>query len=127
LLVLMDAEQQLVGLRPELERALAGVEAEAAERTRQLEDEERAQRREVEGIEARRGDLMGRLPQTTRSRYERTRASRDGRAVVPIVKGACGGCFRGQSPQVLQEARRGDRVLACDGCGRLVMLPPGDA
>jgi len=44
--------------------------------------------------------------------------------VVAIVKGACGGCFRAQPPQVLQEARRGDRLLACDGCGRLLIWPP---
>ena len=126
LLVLMEAEQQMVGRKPELERALAGVEAETMERLRQLDAEERAERDEAGGIEARRGDLMDRLPRPTRSRYERIRVSRDGRAVVPIVKGACGGCFRGQAPQVMQEARRGDRVLACDGCGRLVMLPPGE-
>ena len=51
-----------------------------------------------------------------------------GRAVVPILpKGACGGCFRGQPPQVLQEARRGDRVLLCDGCGRMMVWPPEGA
>jgi len=44
---------------------------------------------------------------------------------MPIVKGACGGCFRAQPPQVLQEARRRDRMLSCDGCGRLMVLPPG--
>ena len=44
--------------------------------------------------------------------------------MVAIVKGACGGCFRAQPPQVLQEARRGDRLLACDGCGRLLIWPP---
>jgi predicted nucleic acid-binding Zn-ribbon protein len=47
--------------------------------------------------------------------------------VVPIVKTACGGCFRTQPPQVLQEARRHDRVLVCDGCGRLLVMPPEGA
>ncbi|TMQ68855.1 MAG: hypothetical protein E6K80_13650 [Candidatus Eisenbacteria bacterium] len=70
---------------------------------------------------------MTRLPATTRSRYERIRQSRDGRAVVPIVKGSCGGCFRGQPPQMLQEARRGDRALICDGCGRILIWPPEGA
>ena len=67
------------------------------------------------------------LPPSTRSRYERIRGSREGRAVVPIIKGACGGCYRGQSPQTLQEARRGDRILLCDGCGRMLIWPPEGA
>jgi hypothetical protein len=25
---------------------------------------------------------------------------------------------------VIQEARRGDRLLTCDGCGRLLVWPP---
>jgi uncharacterized metal-binding protein len=28
---------------------------------------------------------------------------------------------------VLQEARRGDRLLVCDGCGRLLVHPPDGA
>ena len=30
-------------------------------------------------------------------------------------------------PQVLQEARKRDRLLICEGCGRLLLLPPEDA
>jgi predicted nucleic acid-binding Zn-ribbon protein len=75
-------------------------------------------------IEARREKHVGGLPPATRSRYERIVQSRDGRAVVAILKGACGGCFRNQPPQVLQDARRRDRLLTCEGCGRLVIWPP---
>ena len=75
-------------------------------------------------IEARREKHIAGLPPGTRSRYERIVQSRDGRAVVAILKGACGGCFRNQPPQVLQEARRRDRLLVCEGCGRLVIWPP---
>ena len=68
--------------------------------------------------------IRARLTAATKSRYERIRASKEGRAVVPIQKGACGGCYRGQPPQMLQEARRGDRLRTCDGCGRLLIWPP---
>jgi predicted nucleic acid-binding Zn-ribbon protein len=125
LLVLMDQEEQAARERPELERSLAGMESEAAARGRAVDAEERGEREQLAALEAERAALMDRLPAAIRSRYERIRASKDGRAVVPILKGACGGCYRGQPPQVLQEARRGDRLLVCDGCGRLLVWPPG--
>jgi predicted nucleic acid-binding Zn-ribbon protein len=127
LLIMMEEEQRLGGQRPAIEQALKAVEAEAAARLAAIGEEEKRERDQVATLEAERTGLIEKLPAATRNRYERIRASRDGRAVVPILKGACGGCYRGQPPQVLQEARRGDRVLVCDGCGRMLIWPPEGA
>jgi predicted nucleic acid-binding Zn-ribbon protein len=124
LLMLMDEEQRLQGEVPALQKELDAVQAETQARLVAIAAEEQKEKDEVAGLERERAALVARLPATMRSRYERIRASRDGRAVVPIVKGSCGGCFRGQPPQMLQEARRGDRALTCDGCGRLLIWPP---
>jgi hypothetical protein len=126
-LVRMDEEEREQKERPGLEQALQSAQREAAERARVLETEEAAVREKLGVIEARREANVTQLPPTLRARYERVHASRDGRAVVPIVKGACGGCYRGQPPQVLQEARRRDRMLSCEGCGRLMVWPPDEA
>jgi hypothetical protein len=124
LLVLMDEEEKRAREKPALEKALAALEAEASGRIAAIASEEKKERDLVAGVEAERAVLVARLPANTRTRYERIRTSKDGRAVVPIQKGACGGCYRGQPPQMLQEARRGDRLLVCDGCGRLLIWPP---
>jgi len=124
LLVLMEEEDRRAHEKPALEKALAALESEAAARLQALAAEEQGERGRVAGVEAERAALVARLTVATKSRYERIRGSRDGRAVVPIQKGACGGCYRGQPPQMLQEARRGDRLLVCDGCGRLLVWPP---
>src|SRR5262249_54372142 len=127
LLMLMDEEQRVLSEVPAHQRALDVIQAESATRLQAIAAEEQRERDEVAGLDAERQSLMGRLPTALRSRYERIRSSRDGRAVVAIVKGACGGCFRGQPPQALQEARRQDRTLTCDGCGRLLIWPPDGA
>jgi hypothetical protein len=127
LLMLMDEEQRLHRERPTVEQALQKAEAETAARLATINDEERKERDQVAGLEAERQSLMSRLSPGIRARYERIRTSLDGRAVVPILKGSCGGCFRGQPPQMLQEARRGDRLITCDGCGRLLIWPPEGA
>jgi hypothetical protein len=125
LLMLLDEEERRQGEKPTLERALAGEKAEIGGRLQAIAEEEQRERDQAAAIESERATLLERLAPATRSRYQRIRASKDGRAVVAIHKGACGGCYRGQPPQVLQEARRGDRLLACDGCGRLLIWPPG--
>ncbi len=127
LLMLMDEEQRLGGEGPSLQKGLDALQAETAARLSTISTEEEKERDEVARLEAERQVLSAKLPGLMRSRYERIRASRDGRAVVPIIKGSCGGCFRGQPPQMLQEARRGDRALTCDGCGRLLVWPPDGA
>ncbi len=120
----LEEEDRVQSERPALERALAAAEKESAGRLGLIEAEERADRERVAALEAERRTHVEALAPKLRSQYERIRASKEGRALVPILKGACGGCFRGQPPQVVQEARKRDRVLVCDGCGRLLLWPP---
>jgi uncharacterized protein len=126
-LVLLDEEEKVQHERPEIEKALALAEREATERRDAIGREEAQDQERLAAVEAERAKRTARLPAGTRSRYERVHASREGRAVVAIIKGSCGGCFRSQPPQTLQEARRGDRVLSCDGCGRIMVWPPEGA
>jgi hypothetical protein len=120
-------EDAFAGATGGLERALRDAEAERDAARTTLEAEEARLTTALEAIDGRRSEALEALTPPTRARYERVHGSRDGRAVVPIAKGACGGCFRGQPPQALQEARKRDRVLVCDGCGRLLVLPPETA
>jgi predicted nucleic acid-binding Zn-ribbon protein len=53
--------------------------------------------------------------------YERVRKGKGGMVVVPIRKRACSGCFSQIPPQRIQEIRRGDRIFACDNCGRILI------
>jgi uncharacterized protein len=123
----MEAEEAEQRERPGLEQALKAAETEAAERAKVIEVAEGAERAKLEALEARRAAHVKELPPATRTRYERVYASRDGRAVVGILKGACGGCFRALPPAVLQEARRRDRMMGCEGCGRIIVSPPTGA
>lgn len=126
-LLRLDEEESLAKQKPEIERALKAAEADRGSRLQEIEREEAEIRANLASIEAERGVELAVLAPLTRQRYERIHASREGRAVVPVLKNACGGCFRGQPPQMLQEIRRGERVLVCDGCGRILIQPPGEA
>ncbi len=126
-LELLDAEERAAVERPELAAALAEAEAEAGDVRARLDAVEREHRDALAGLETRRAATLAELPAAAQSRYTRLRASRAGRAVAAVEKNACGACFRGLSPHALQEAKRREALLVCDGCGRLMLLPPGDA
>lgn len=60
-------------------------------------------------------------------RYDRVRNSRDGIAVVKIQGQNCGGCFSRIPPQIINEVKRGDEILTCESCGRmLIYLEEGE-
>jgi predicted nucleic acid-binding Zn-ribbon protein len=126
-LMRMDEEQAAEAERAPIEHELKAAEREMAERLQAIDAEEKTEREQVAALEAERARLIEGLSATIRSRYERVVASRGGIAVVAILKGACGGCFRTQPPQILQDARKRDRLIICDGCGRLLVWPPDSA
>jgi len=120
----MDDEEIASKERPALEKALQEIERESAGHLARFASEETADREQLGALQARREKQAEALPAATRTRYERVRGSREGRAVVPVLRNACGGCHRSLPPQTVQEARKGDRVLTCEGCGRLLVWPP---
>ncbi|HTO90883.1 MAG TPA: C4-type zinc ribbon domain-containing protein [Candidatus Sulfotelmatobacter sp.] len=126
-LLQMDTEDGLGRERPVAEKALKSAEAELNTRRAEIEAEERAAQQKVDALQAQRAEQMAPLPAAMRSRYERAHQSLNGLAVVAILKNACGGCYRAQPPQVVAEARRRDRLIICEGCGRLLVWPPEGA
>ncbi len=53
--------------------------------------------------------------------YDRIRKAKKGRAIVPVRRGACGGCFAKVPPQRLLELRQNDRIYQCEHCGRIIV------
>lgn len=54
--------------------------------------------------------------------FERIRKNyRNGLAVVPIVRDACGGCFNAIPPQRQSEIRQRKKIIVCENCGRILV------
>jgi uncharacterized protein len=53
--------------------------------------------------------------------YEKVRENmRNGLAVVPVKRGACGGCFNVVPPQKQAEIREKKKIIVCEHCGRIL-------
>lgn len=54
--------------------------------------------------------------------YDKIRTSyRNGLAVVPVERDACGGCFNAIPPQKQSEIRQHKKVMICENCGRILV------
>jgi len=134
-------EQHKSALEDEILEALERSEALAArikeeeanlnketERVKQEEAVLDARSRELDDLLAIKQDervrLVSNLDAIILKRYERIRASKGGTAVTTVVNGACGGCFRRIPPHEMQNLKRDDRLISCEGCGRIIIWRP---
>ena len=59
------------------------------------------------------------------SAYDRVRIGRRQNAVVPLKKGACGGCFHVIPLQQVAEIKQMKRLVDCEACGRILVPETG--
>ncbi|RKZ06744.1 hypothetical protein DRQ53_04700 [bacterium] len=78
----------------------------------------------VTGIEELRKALQAlesKISPAMTTRYRRLR-TRTGRAIVPVVNGACTGCFN-NTPAVFTSSVNRGKVINCENCGRMLYWP----
>lgn len=126
-LELLEEEEKLAAERPALAAALEKAQRETGEALARIAAEDARLAALLEALDARRAEASAPLTPASRTRYEKLRAGKGGRAVVAVAQNACGGCARNLTPRALQDARKREALLVCDGCGRLMLLPPDDA
>jgi predicted nucleic acid-binding Zn-ribbon protein len=70
----------------------------------------------------RREEGAARVPPALLREYERVRARTGGVAVAPVAGDTCGACGVGVSPLVRSRLRRGEGIVTCENCGRILVL-----
>ena len=90
---------------------------------RQLEVENQHDISALESYLKERREIETSLPSDLISRYERIRKLRGGIGVAAARNEVCEICQVRIRPQVFQEIRRNDRIIACDACQRILYYP----
>ena len=57
-------------------------------------------------------------------KYDTLRERRKGLAVVNVVQGVCQGCFMNIPPQQFNQLLKGDKILDCPTCQRILYYQP---
>lgn len=122
--------------RTELEGLIAGIRDDIEARRASRSDEEEAQREVTDGWDARRQELRETITglalrakeveeQITpkhRSRFLRLLESKRGTAMSEVVEGSCSACHISLRPHLVQRVRRGEEIIACESCHRILYL-----
>ena len=75
-----------------------------------------------------RDEVFANLPKQMSGMYARIKARiRDGVAVAEARNRSCTACFMSLRPQVMAEIRRGEDVITCDNCGRILYFVPSES
>jgi predicted nucleic acid-binding Zn-ribbon protein len=56
--------------------------------------------------------------------YERVRRGRKGIAVAEVIDGRCTACHIALRPQFFQDLKRGEKILSCESCQRILYYNP---
>lgn len=114
-----------------LEAAVKQAEAALKEEQKQVEGEKKIAREKTAEDEAEltkygaeRAELLQQLPAAMTATYEKIRKKRRGIVVAEVVDGRCMACQIMLRPQVYQDLRKGDEIMYCESCGRILLHNP---
>ena len=88
-----------------------------------FDKEVNAAKKELDNETAKREEVFKTLPANLASVYNRMALrSRDGIAVAEVVNGSCSACFMSLRPQMALEVKRGDKIITCESCTRILYI-----
>ncbi len=113
----------------EKKTAITESENTLAERTADLENKKSEldeiildTQKEEEGLYKKRDKVENIIEERLLAAYKRIRSNaRNGLAVVPVQRDACGGCFNQIPPQRQLDIRSRKKIIVCEYCGRILV------
>jgi len=119
---------ELETVEKELEERAEEINSLEAKRTTALGEFDSAvakDRKELERETVLRKDVFTTLPERLAEVYDRlAMRSRDGIAVAEVINGACSACFMSLRPQMQMQVKKGDEIITCESCSRILYISP---
>ena len=110
---------------PNAQLRLLSLNSDREARLKEFDEETRLQTESLQASRAERERVFNALPKQLSSQYNRISARiRDGVAVAEARNGACKACFMTLRPQAMAQVRRGEELVTCDNCNRILYYVP---
>src|SRR5215467_11013546 len=120
--LMMEAETNQIEIKT-AEVRLKEDQAKVNQERKALEEENKRDLSALDSYLKERKDIQGTVSSDLISRYDRVRKHRGGIGVAPARNEVCEICQVRIRPQVFQEIRRNDQIIACDACQRILYDP----
>ena len=119
-----QVEKELKERAPEVEK----LGADMKDRFKGFDEQTHVQQQQLEAARSERERLLNELPKAMSLLYKRISSRiRDGVAMAEARNGACTACYMALRPQVMADVRRGNEVITCDNCNRILYYAPEKA
>jgi uncharacterized protein len=121
--ILEETEKTLEEREPEIGR----MRAEMEERTKDFEEQTRTQTEQLASARLERERILAALPKPMSALYTRISSRiRGGVAVTEARNRSCTACFMALRPQVMSQIRRGNEIITCENCNRILYYSAKD-
>jgi predicted nucleic acid-binding Zn-ribbon protein len=126
-----DRILELMSESEPLEKNVKAAEIALGEEKKQVEAEKQqarertdVTRKALDELNTERKGLVAGITPSVYRNYERIRKGRKGVAVAEAVDGRCSMCHMAVRLQFFQDLRKGDQVMVCESCGRILYYNP---
>jgi predicted nucleic acid-binding Zn-ribbon protein len=126
----LERMEEAEGLTREMKTAEAELKSQrAAVETERvaLDEEAKTLQRRVDEITALRGTVATQLQPETLRLFDHVARQRKGQAVAEARDGTCSVCHVRMRPQIYNEVRRGEALIQCESCQRILYFVPATA
>ena len=104
-----DIEEERKAFRIKFEEDQQAIQKEMAVLTQDLETYVAENKR-----------IRKQVDESVLKKYDHIKAHKEGIGLSPVVKGVCQGCHMGIPPQKFNELMRGDELMNCPHCRRII-------
>ena len=126
-----DRTLELMSEAESLEKNVKAADVALASEKKEVEAEKKlaqertaADSKELQSLRQERGTVVAKMTPKVAAEYERIRKGRGGVAIAEAVDGRCSRCNISLRPQFLQELKRGDSIMVCESCKRMLYYNP---
>jgi len=106
------------------EAALKTEKAQVEAEKQEARERTAADQKAAKELQAERAVVVREITPAVYQRYERVRKSRRGIAVAEAADGRCTACNMAMRLQFFQDLKKGDQVMACESCHRILYYNP---
>ena len=119
-LKIYDEEELTQSEKSRLEKEYADTKTDSEEKIASIAEELSHVEENIKKFEDERNSYSKSLPKKILYTYNRIRKGLGNLAIVHVQQRGCGGCFQQLTSQKIQDLIRGDAIVFCPSCGRIL-------
>jgi len=121
-LAVMEQEDALLAEEKIKKEELAKKKETVTKQQKELEDRLQRLGQNLQEVQSEQKQKTAEIKAEIFKRYQKIREKKDGVAIVPVAHGFCGGCSIALPPQLINDVLKGEDLVACRNCLRILYL-----